>query len=283
MFLFREDVTLMTGRQDIRMADLVLFPGYHFLSLEESLRVHAILKDEVGHTWDPCWLPVFADGAGSFLGVSHRPHDRGMVWEASLTEMSVRALHPDMAGLFSFVLDNFENGGYKVWQLIAGIPMLVEAELVALPREESHHRRNVSANFQFHYAPGSVPYICACNTEPCVAGAAPVQGFCAPVTFAGRGPRSRTLTYLGNNNPQAKANRYAACLSKMARTRIQTPSNCPTCTSCDEFPFASTREGGAGSCTVNVPLSEQRSQGGQLSSFYRNNGVRFGDTITVNC
>lgn len=45
----------------------------------------------------------------------------------------------------------------------------------------------------------------------------------------------------------------------------------------DEFPFASTLEGGAGATVRGVPLAEQRIQGGVLSSFYRQFGINDGD------
>lgn len=40
--------------------------------------------------------------------------------------------------------------------------------------------------------------------------------------------------------------------------------------SCDEFPFASTVEGGTGASLRCVPVSDQHSEGGQLTQFYAN-------------
>lgn len=51
--------------------------------------------------------------------------------------------------------------------------------------------------------------------------------------------------------------------------------------SCDEYPFASSKEGGAGARVKGVPLSEQRKQGGTLSSFYQREGLGDGDAFTV--
>jgi len=42
--------------------------------------------------------------------------------------------------------------------------------------------------------------------------------------------------------------------------------------SCDEYPFASTNQGGAGAVLRCVPLSHNTIQGRQLSSFYAKNG-----------
>ncbi|GIK02975.1 hypothetical protein Aspvir_007040 [Aspergillus viridinutans] len=51
--------------------------------------------------------------------------------------------------------------------------------------------------------------------------------------------------------------------------------------SCDEFPFASTQEGGSGARLRCVDSSENSSEGGQLGAFYGtiNNGDKFGITI----
>ena len=57
---------------------------------------------------------------------------------------------------------------------------------------------------------------------------------------------------------QIKANMRAACGSVDTGTL-----------SCDEYPLASSREGGAGASTEAVPLASNNSQGGIMSSFYQ--------------
>jgi len=51
--------------------------------------------------------------------------------------------------------------------------------------------------------------------------------------------------------------------------------------SMDEYPFASTREGGLGATLAGVPLQEQRIQGGMLSSFYQRYNIGPGDAFRV--
>lgn len=58
-----------------------------------------------------------------------------------------------------------------------------------------------------------------------------------------------------------RANRAIACAFFVA------PS--PALSSCDEYPFASTYEGGEGASIQGVPPREQNVQGGVVSSFYR--------------
>ncbi|MEO8265407.1 MAG: NucA/NucB deoxyribonuclease domain-containing protein [Ilumatobacteraceae bacterium] len=49
----------------------------------------------------------------------------------------------------------------------------------------------------------------------------------------------------------------------------------------DEYPFASTTQGGAGAQVNGVPLAEQRIQGGVMSQFYQKNGIGQGDQFRV--
>jgi hypothetical protein len=49
----------------------------------------------------------------------------------------------------------------------------------------------------------------------------------------------------------------------------------------DEYPFASTMQGGVGARVASVPLAEQRIQGGVLSRFYQKYGIGRGDPFRV--
>jgi hypothetical protein len=43
--------------------------------------------------------------------------------------------------------------------------------------------------------------------------------------------------------------------------------------SLDEFPFASSTQGGKGAAVAAIPVEEQNAQGGKMSSFYQNNNI----------
>jgi hypothetical protein len=51
--------------------------------------------------------------------------------------------------------------------------------------------------------------------------------------------------------------------------------------SCDEYPFASTLEGGRTARIAGVPKVEQRRQGGALRAFYAKERIRVGDQFLV--
>ncbi|MGH3568262.1 MAG: NucA/NucB deoxyribonuclease domain-containing protein [Pseudonocardia sp.] len=50
---------------------------------------------------------------------------------------------------------------------------------------------------------------------------------------------------------------------------------------CDEYPFASSREGGLGAVIAEVPAREQNCQGGTISGFYARSQIRDNDPYLV--
>jgi Deoxyribonuclease NucA/NucB len=73
------------------------------------------------------------------------------------------------------------------------------------------------------------------------------------------------------SGPRQRANRRAACGQWPRGSRL----------SCDEYPFASTVEGGRGASITGVPRVEQRRQGGALRAFYAKHRVRVGEQFLV--
>ena len=81
----------------------------------------------------------------------------------------------------------------------------------------------------------------------------------------------RRLQYL-EDSAKADANRRAALAGhRPAKAGF----------SLDEYPFASTYQGGAGAHVMEVPETEQDKQGGFMSSFYQNNKLQDGDEFDV--
>jgi lysophospholipase L1-like esterase len=84
------------------------------------------------------------------------------------------------------------------------------------------------------------------------------------------------------SNPLHKADKATTDANRSAVCPTGSPTD-GVFTSCDEYPFASTIEGGPGphSSTRPVPLGSNSSQGGTLSSFYQNSRVIPGDALYV--
>lgn len=84
-------------------------------------------------------------------------------------------------------------------------------------------------------------------------------------------------TKLNRDSNNASAHRDAnACASPNRCSGNPTDSN-----SCDEYPYASSQQGGAGAVTRCVPAHENSVQGGTLSSFYTRSSIQDGDPYTV--
>jgi hypothetical protein len=77
---------------------------------------------------------------------------------------------------------------------------------------------------------------------------------------------------LHRNSAKQAANRIAACGSFTPKY----PGG-----SCDEYPFATTNEGGSGARTEEVPVREQRCQGGAVNAGYTKADIRQGDEFLV--
>ncbi len=87
---------------------------------------------------------------------------------------------------------------------------------------------------------------------------------------------------LTRDNTQVRAHRFAAC-SGSGRARLgKKPGNdVMKDATCDEYPFASTKEGGSDTRVAWVPRSENSKQGGVMVQFLMRNQVQKGDQFIV--
>jgi len=103
--------------------------------------------------------------------------------------------------------------------------------------------------------------------------------------------RKSTLPKIANHIASAQARGQRRLLRRITNPRLIAQNRRAACrgfvrpnppnTSCDEYPFASTVEGGTGASTRGVPPWEQNVQGGIISSFYRVNSIQNGDRFRV--
>jgi|GEM_PF-1865551 len=87
-------------------------------------------------------------------------------------------------------------------------------------------------------------------------------------------PQPRVLT---RDSTLARKNRVASCQKDREKKLGEKPDGW----SCDEYPFATTEEGGKDARVQWVPESENNKQGGRVSNFYRENQVLKGDKFIV--
>jgi hypothetical protein len=89
------------------------------------------------------------------------------------------------------------------------------------------------------------------------------------ISTAWRVGKPGVLTKDANAEP---VNRKQVCLPSFPR---------PNGGQCDEYPFASTSQGGAGAQEQEVPARENQCQGGTLSVQYRSAGIKDGNSFLV--
>ena len=90
-----------------------------------------------------------------------------------------------------------------------------------------------------------------------------------------------TLTRTTNTST-IKNNRKLSCGGLAADvTALNNTGGPGTPASCDEYPFASTLQGGGGAQAMIVPAFENNAQGGVLSGFYQTNQIGNGTAFNV--
>ncbi|CAB4031408.1 Hypothetical predicted protein [Paramuricea clavata] len=111
---------------------------------------------------------------------------------------------------------------------------------------------------------------CPTITFPCGPGS-PMPTVCLNMKTAIANGHPSQLHRITDRNAIAKNRRDSGC------TRMPKPPG----KNCDEYPFASSQEGGTGAQIMAVPIRENSMQGGLLGGFYRSQGIGDGDCYNV--
>lgn len=147
------------------------------------------------------------------------------------------------------------RGRVRLWQLVAAILVLLLGlnYLESLDRPERGRQRKIPV------------FVVDASRMPHVA---------AHIQFAWKlsPPKPRLLHRASAR--QGRANRRVACADFPPPVQPDDPE-------CDEYPFATTHEGGRDASIAPVPPVENRRQGGALSAFYAKERVRVGDEFLV--
>ena len=99
----------------------------------------------------------------------------------------------------------------------------------------------------------------------------PMPSVCRNMRDAIRAGKPAQLHRITDKAEIGRKRRASGC-TKMVKPRGK---------SCDEYPFASTREGGTYAKTLLVPIRENNKQGGLLSRFYKKYGIADGGCFNV--
>ena len=147
------------------------------------------------------------------------------------------------------------RGRVRLWQLVAAILVLLLGlnYLEGLDRPDRGRQRRIPV------------FVVDAERMPHIA---------AHILFAWKmSPPKPSLLHRASAR-QGRGNRRLACADFPPPVQPDDPE-------CDEYPFATTREGGRGASIAPVPPVENRRQGGALSAFYAKERVRVGDPFLV--
>lgn len=98
---------------------------------------------------------------------------------------------------------------------------------------------------------------------------------------------AKKMPNIARNIQDAQDNGYPSILTRTTDEAQKEANRAAACAgfcgpgSPDEYPFASTMEGGAGARVRSVPIREQRIQGGVIAKFYEKFNVKHGDRFVV--
>ncbi|KAL3836343.1 hypothetical protein ACJMK2_021776 [Sinanodonta woodiana] len=239
------------------LKDIWLIPGYYLMSLHEVVETLSIMMRTSG-VWIPSWLPLFASRTGDFVVFdTENGHIHEILTKES--EMGTKQLRDGRDGR---ILLN-ENGLYDVIITDSQKHEVYEDTILDAPYVSPNARNIFNIEIVVHEENIDIPNLdFDCTNMPRV---------CRNIRNAIAKGKTRRLQRI-TDSKQILKNRRAAC-GKVTCKGINN--------SCDEYPFASTSQGGAGATTMCVPLSENNSQGGQLNRFYSKNNVKNKDWFKV--
>jgi RHS repeat-associated protein len=205
----------------------------------------------------------FFESLFGFFGYSGRDAVADMAGDAmsATADIAYSAITPGGAN-FTEAVEEFQRGNYgsaaargtlamSEAALVALAPAAGRAQQVAAPARASASRVSAEPPV-LTFSRSQTPAITA-NIEAAIANGAPTQ-----LTRA--------------TQAEARANRAAA---------LQGTSRPPSGFSRDEYPIASSIQGGSGARIATVPAREQNVQGGLISQFYSRNNIQPGDCFCI--
>ncbi|KAK3578781.1 hypothetical protein CHS0354_030197 [Potamilus streckersoni] len=253
---------------DFQLHDLWLIPGYYLMSLRDAVETLMTMK-RISEIWNPNWLPVFSSRAGDFVVFDF---SNGHIFEIFTKESLGWEIATSIEEFVSHLAENLKSGRIFVGE--DGLMDETKADEGELnDKEQAVHETGKTANIGIGQTFHRIYIAKYVNNRPAsnmninedveqpnlVFNCGNMPNVCANIRNAiNNNGKTRNLQRITSRS-QIRRNRRASC----GRLR------CPRGQSCDEYPFASTSQGGRGATIRCVPAAENSSQGGQLNGFYR--------------
>ena len=103
--------TWRNGSKDsegITLGELAFFPGFHLMSLEESIQTYLELRERNG--WNKFWFPIFASGGGDFYVMFLAPEAQGKILGFYVFEEEAQVEYLSLKSMLATLKTCYEQG-----------------------------------------------------------------------------------------------------------------------------------------------------------------------------
>ena len=94
--------------EGITLGELAFFPGFYFMSLEESIQTYLELRET--DDWKKSWFPIFASGGGDFYAMNLAPEAQGQILGFYVFEEEAQVEYWSLKSMLATLKACYEQG-----------------------------------------------------------------------------------------------------------------------------------------------------------------------------
>ena len=94
--------------EGITLGELAFFPGFYFMSLEESIQTYLELRET--DDWKKSWFPIFASGGGDFYAMNLASEGQGQILGFYVFEEKAQVEYRSLESMLTALKNCYEQG-----------------------------------------------------------------------------------------------------------------------------------------------------------------------------
>ena len=94
--------------EGITLGELAFFPGFYFMSLEESIQTYLELRET--DDWKKSWFPIFASGGGDFYAMNLASEGQGQILGFYVFEEEAQVEYRSLESMLTALKKCYEQG-----------------------------------------------------------------------------------------------------------------------------------------------------------------------------
>ena len=94
--------------EGITLGELAFFPGFYFMSLEESIQTYLELRET--DDWKKSWFPIFASGGGDFYAMNLASEGQGQILGFYVFEEEAQVEYQSLESMLATLKACYEQG-----------------------------------------------------------------------------------------------------------------------------------------------------------------------------